>query len=95
MRIPARCLALIPVAILATVSLRGQTELPDGEGKVLLQKKCGSCHGLYKTTDDNKSEAEWGDVVYKMTGLGVQLTDEEFDTLVKYLTKNFGPKDKK
>jgi mono/diheme cytochrome c family protein len=70
-------------------------DLPEGEGKELVQKKCGSCHGLYKATGENKTEAEWAVEVDKMAAAGAAMTDDEFEKIVLYLAKNFGPVQKK
>jgi competence protein ComEA len=64
-------------------------DLPDGEGKQLVQKICSSCHGLETALADGYSEASWRKLVNTMISRGAEGTDEEFDLVVKYLAKNF------
>jgi ankyrin repeat protein len=65
-------------------------DLPDGDGKALLMKACTVCHDLARITTERKTKAEWTDTVSKMAGRGAQASDEEFETIASYLTKNFG-----
>ena len=66
-------------------------ELPEGDGKAILQRACTTCHGLdevvkfreYYTKDD------WRDVVGTMVKYGAELKDGEPDVLVDYLGKYF------
>jgi mono/diheme cytochrome c family protein len=70
-------------------------QLPDGEGKALVQRICTGCHGLDTALDGNRTEAQWKAVVDTMQGRGAEGTDAEFATVVKYLAKNFGKTDAK
>jgi cytochrome c5 len=70
-------------------------DLPDGEGRKILERACTSCHGLDEVTKfkgfyDRK---EWRDVVTTMVQYGAELKEGEPDVLVEYLTKNFGKKE--
>ncbi|HYA17774.1 MAG TPA: c-type cytochrome [Bryobacteraceae bacterium] len=82
------------VLALFAAALSPAADLPDGPGKELVQKQCASCHGLYKVTDERKTEEEWAVEVDKMVATGATLSDAEFDIVVKYLAKNFGPEKK-
>lgn len=65
--------------------------LPDGPGKDLTIRVCGSCHSPEKATSLHQSSEDWENTVSKMANMGAQATDEEFNTIVAYLAKNFGP----
>jgi competence protein ComEA len=65
--------------------------LPDGPGKDVTIKVCGSCHSPEKATSLHQSSEEWENTVSKMANMGAQATDEQFNTIVAYLSKNFGP----
>ncbi|MGD1091215.1 MAG: helix-hairpin-helix domain-containing protein [Bryobacteraceae bacterium] len=80
-------LCLGSVALLS-FNVRAQ-DLPDGEGKQLVEKICSSCHGLETALADGYSEASWRKLVNTMISRGAEGTDEEFDLVVKYLAKNF------
>jgi competence protein ComEA len=66
-------------------------DLPPGEGKEALQKICTSCHGLETVTDSRRTRADWENVVNNMASNGASGTDAEFDQIITYLAKNFGP----
>ena len=65
--------------------------LPDGPGKDVTIKVCGKCHSPEKATSLHQSPEDWEETVSKMANMGAQATDEEFNTIVAYLSKNFGP----
>jgi mono/diheme cytochrome c family protein len=67
-------------------------ELPDGDGKPIATEYCQECHRLTNLTKAHKNEDDWKDTVQTMIDRGARIPDDKVDTLVKYLTKNFGPK---
>ena len=78
-------------AILLNVPTQGvaQDTLPAGEGKELVARICPGCHGIETALDQARTEAQWKAVVDTMIGRGAEGTDKEFETVVKYLVKNF------
>lgn len=85
-------LVAIPAALLLAASLEAQ-DLPDGAGKDLVMNVCTVCHDLMRITSKRKTKEEWNDIVDQMATKGAKASDEQFDTIVNYLAKNFG-KDK-
>ena len=73
-------------------SLFAQDKLPEGEGKALVAKVCSACHDLGTAIQEKHSESEWKNVVDSMASRGAEGTDAEFETIVKYLAKNFPAK---
>jgi mono/diheme cytochrome c family protein len=67
--------------------------MPDGAGKEVVQKQCAVCHALTVVTAKHASRKEWEQVVNQMVSRGADLTDDEIDTVLEYLTKNYGPLD--
>lgn len=67
--------------------LLAQEELPEGEGKDLVQKYCSNCHGVGTSVDGKHTEDEWRGVIIDM---GVPMSDKEIATMAKYLGKHFG-----
>lgn len=65
-------------------------DLPDGPGKDVLQKICVDCHDLDTVTMDNRTKEGWQKTITKMGERGAEGTDEQFEAIVTYLTKNFG-----
>ena len=76
---------------LATLSMAVPQELPEGEGKKLLEERCTSCHSLKPVVSLKQSQGAWKELVVKMVGYGAQLDDKEVDVATEYLTKHFGP----
>ena len=82
------------LAGLVAIGLAGEAQaqgLPPGDGKDLLAVACTQCHGLGTIVIMREGEAGWRDHVYDMVLRGAQLTGPEADTLIGYLTANFGP----
>jgi mono/diheme cytochrome c family protein len=67
-------------------------ELPDGEGKKILQTSCTSCHDLGEVTKFRGyyDRAQWRDVVVTMVEYGAPLQPPEIDTLADYLEQHLG-----
>ena len=82
---------LVMTVVLATLSMAVPQELPEGEGKKLVEERCASCHSLKPVVSLKQSQAAWKELVVKMVGFGAQLDDKEVDVATEYLTKHFGP----
>jgi len=66
--------------------------LPDGPGKAIIKKTCSPCHtASVITTKPGRTDDEWEEVLNTMIGRGAVLSDEDGDTLMDYLSTNFGP----
>jgi mono/diheme cytochrome c family protein len=66
-------------------------ELPEGEGKTILETTCVSCHGLDVLSKREGLQAEpWKTIVEQMRQYGANVTDDQSSTLVRYLADNFG-----
>jgi cytochrome c5 len=78
---------LMPFVLVPSVPAQ---DLPDGPGKELLMNVCTTCHTLNRVTERKETKDGWNDLVDKMAAKGARASDEEFDTIVNYLTKNFG-----
>lgn len=65
-------------------------DLPDGAGKDVVVKACTSCHDADNFTSKKHNKDEWKSVVDTMIGYGAEISDEDSEVIVTYLTKNFG-----
>ena len=84
---------LFPVALgLCMLPLRA-ADLPDGPGKALVERECGSCHET-SHVQGKRTRGEWIDTVSAMMERGASLSSAEFDTVVDYLVKNYGKDEK-
>jgi competence protein ComEA len=65
-------------------------DLPDGPGKDEVLKICRDCHDLDTITMENRTSEGWKKTVAKMQDRGAEGTDEQYQAIITYLTKNFG-----
>lgn len=68
----------------------GESELPDGEGRLIVEDVCSMCHGLMNITDIRRTPEQWQYIVNMMVNQGAPLEDYEIDIVIEYLSKNFG-----
>lgn len=84
---------LITILTAAAAFAAGQApQLPEGEGKTILQGNCTSCHGLDLVQGKQATSDDWKGIVTRMMSYGVQLDEKQVDVLSTYLGANFGPK---
>lgn len=65
--------------------------LPEGQGKVIMQKSCVGCHSLAVVTSKRASSSEWVSIVQQMVARGAAAGDQDIDVLTQYLAKNMSP----
>lgn len=76
----------------APPALHAQNALPEGPGRELVQKVCGSCHSLTPILMKRDGENGWRHTVARMVlQRQAQLLPEEFETIVRYLSTRLGP----
>lgn len=63
---------------------RTDQQLPDGEGRGILQRSCQQCHEL-STASTKASSEEWTAVIARMVTYGVKLTPGDEQKLIEYL----------
>jgi hypothetical protein len=64
--------------------------LPDGEGRPLVQTQCLACHSADLLRQQRMTEAQWSASIDKMVRWGVPLRDDQKTVLLAYLSANFG-----
>ena len=83
----------IAALILLGARAQNQQSLPgDPEQKKLLQRLCGQCHKLDMVTNRRLTKEAWQKTVQAMVDKGADATDDEFNAVINYLAKYFGPK---
>jgi competence protein ComEA len=85
------CGWLAAVSFPLALPAAGQSDLPDGPGKAVVERICSGCHGVGVFTDNRNTKERWGAVVDDMASRGAEGTDAELNQIVEYLSKNFGP----
>ena len=80
--------------LLAGAIITAADDLPDGEGKKILEKSCTTCHDLTEITKLRGfyTRAQWRDVVVTMKEYGATVDDKQVDVLTDYLAANLGKK---
>ena len=71
-----------------------EVKLPEGEGKEIVQRVCTACHSAERIVREHLNLEEWEDLIAAMEDEGAEIEDDEYEVLVKYLVKNFGPEEK-
>jgi phage FluMu protein Com len=57
----------------------------------LFESKCSKCHTIDRPKSKRKTETEWTSTVMRMKNVnGCPISDEEAQTIIKYLSENFG-----
>jgi len=68
------------------------TTFPEGAGKDVAVRICSECHPITNVTKHRESRAGWGKILEKMLGEGAHIPDDDWDTLVAYLSVTLGTK---
>src|SRR5262245_65420063 len=63
--------------------------LPDGPGKDVTVKACGTCHEGRRAASVRLTRDGWAAVIQDMQKRGAAVTDEEFPVILDYLTTHF------
>ena len=83
-----RFLFVFVFVMAAAAAADDKPQLPDAPGKAVVMKVCNTCHGAEIVLGRPHSEDGWSAIVIDMVQRGAEGTDDEFDEVVRYLTKN-------
>jgi len=84
-----RMIRLMLVA--GSIAIDCRAQLPDGAGKAIVQKACGTCHAAEIVMGRAMSKEQWNTVVADMVTKGAKIADADFPQIVDYLAVNIGP----
>ncbi len=84
----ATAAALIGLLVV-TGSARGQ-EPADDPGAQEFQAVCAKCHPPDRIVSARRTKTQWEETLEKMTKLGAQITDDNYDILLSYLVHHYG-----
>jgi competence protein ComEA len=83
--------AVAVAAMLSGAGYAAQADKPsDDEGHKLLVKVCGSCHKVDMVTNRRGTREEWEATIAAMVDKGADGSDEDFNAVLDYLTRNYG-----
>ena len=66
--------------------------LPAGAGRDVVQKECGSCHGIDTVTAVGRTSQQWAEIIGQMQNMGLSASDEDLATIHTYLSRQLPPK---
>jgi hypothetical protein len=70
--------------------LRAQEELPEGEGKKVVERVCTECHGTDEITGIKRTPDQWRRIVKDMLDRReTKTSDEEAKQIIEYLIAHF------
>jgi cytochrome c5 len=75
---------------LLTYLVRAHGPMPNGAGKDIVLNTCTICHDLTRVKRSMHTEEEWEATLIAMLNEGAPLSDDDFPTVLAYLTRNFG-----
>src|SRR5215470_14285407 len=81
--------ATLALATMAFAAVQ-DPQLPEGDGKKVLQTACTACHGLDGVVRLKLDKAGWEGLVSSMVSNGAQVDSKDMPVLIDYLVKNFG-----
>jgi competence protein ComEA len=67
----------------------GGADLPDGQGKALIERACVGCHKAEELTVYRFTKDEYQTIVYRMGDRGAQATRAELDVIAAYMFEHF------
>jgi cytochrome c5 len=82
-------------ALMAAVAFAAgqEVQLPEGEGKTILNTACISCHGLEVYAGKQASRDDWKGIISRMQTYGATIDAKQTEALADYLVANFGKGD--
>ena len=84
----------VAAAVVAVAYPAFAQNLPDGDGKEVVETVCTACHDLSPITESGFSREDWDMVVKNMILMGAPLKAEQAALVTNYLAANFPPKPK-
>lgn len=88
------------VSLTATLTLGaalpalGQSKLPDGPSKTLIETACVACHEMTPILNAGYPEEGWRNNINMMVNIGAPVPKDQVEALIQYLAKNFPEKPK-
>src|SRR5437667_11593591 len=84
--------AMFSATALAQTPAAGGPQLPEGAGRDVTHKVCGStCHGPDIIMGKGRTRDQWTAVVNTMVSRGAKASTAELTQISEYLSSNFAP----
>lgn len=85
----AGALLMVVATPSSTPVLTAQSILPEGPGRDVTVKLCGDCHGADVVASVRHTPEGWRDVITRMVAAGAKGTEQELETVARYLATQF------
>ena len=88
--------ALVTLGLLGTAIGAGRIAsavepTQDARSQQVFATVCGKCHPVERVTAMRRSRSQWEETITSMiTARGAQVSDEDFDTVLTYLSREYG-----
>lgn len=79
------------LAVLGFALSSHSQSIPEGPGKMTVERMCKGCHGLENVVRARRTREKWTEIVDDMVARGAKGTDSEADEVIDYLSTHFGP----
>jgi competence protein ComEA len=79
------------LVLLAGFASLASADVADGPGKAALLRVCSKCHSPEQAVSLHQDRDDWEDTVTKMVKLGAKGSDDDFEAVLDYLGKYYGP----
>lgn len=85
-----RILYVLGASFLVVLTVAAQVKLPEGSGKVLIDRSCNTqCHGVDTVLRSKRTPKQWAVVIEDMAAIGAKVTPAEQRVIADYLGKHF------
>ncbi|HEY7057520.1 MAG TPA: helix-hairpin-helix domain-containing protein [Vicinamibacterales bacterium] len=92
-RITASLLAAAAIGLMAmtvVASSAAPQDAQDDKGAATFTAVCSKCHPADRIVATRRTRSQWEEILDKMTKLGAQITDDNYDGLMAYLLSHYG-----
>ena len=84
------CIALRATPTAAQTQTPPPADFPAGPNRDVVVKVCKDCHPVTQVTKRRETRAKWSEITGKMLGEGAQISNDEFEKVVVYLSVALG-----
>jgi competence ComEA-like helix-hairpin-helix protein len=81
----------LAIAPLLFLPMAHADDLPPGKGKEITDRVCGGCHEAGVVNKYRNSKDDWQSIAEDMKSRGADGSEDDFKSIVAYLTHFFGP----
>jgi competence protein ComEA len=78
---------------MALVAAGAWAQLPEGPGKAETERVCKNCHELERSISPRQDRAGWQQTIDKMVSLGAEISEDDYNKILDYLSKNYPGED--